>query len=69
MAGTHKGTELAWFKAKRSVGSGACVEVAATSTGFAVRDSKDPRGPFLSYDADSWRQFVESAKNGRFDGL
>ncbi len=69
MTATQPAAQLAWRKAKRSIGNGACVEVAPAGTGFAVRDSKDPRGPILTYDAQSWRRFVEAAKNGRFDAL
>ena len=66
---TQPAAQLAWRKAKRSIGNGACVEVAPAGNGFAVRDSKDPRGPILTYDAQSWQCFVEAAKNGRFDTL
>ena len=60
---------LAWRKAKRSIGNGACVEVAPADTSLLVRDSKDPHGPVLAYDVASWQQFVASAKKGQFDEL
>ena len=66
---TQPAAQLAWRKAKRSIGNGACVEVAPAGTGFAVRDSKDPLGGILTYDAPSWNQFVEAAKDGQFDAL
>ena len=69
MTATQPAAQLAWRKAKRSVANGACVEVAPAGNGFAVRDSKDPHGPILTYDTQSWRQFVDSAKDGRFDAL
>ncbi len=69
MAGTRRGPELAWRKAKRSVGNGACVEVARSGAGFAVRDSKDPSGPVITYGGEVWQAFVNAAKNGRFDTL
>jgi hypothetical protein len=69
MSSTQSVTQLAWRKAKRSVGNGACVEVAPAGTGFAMRDSKDPDGPILTYGAEAWREFVNSAKNGLFDAL
>ncbi len=66
---TQPAAQLAWRKAKRSIGNGACVEVAPAGNGFAVRDSKDPLGPILMYDAQSWQRFVEAAKNGCLDAL
>ncbi|MFE9658006.1 DUF397 domain-containing protein [Micromonospora sp. NPDC006431] len=30
--------------------------------GVAVRDSKDPAGPVLAFDPQTWRSFVEFAK-------
>lgn len=62
-------SQLAWRKALRSVGNGACVEVAANGTGLAVRDSKDPDGPVLTCSGDAWQEFVRRAKDGQFDGL
>lgn len=62
-------SRLAWRKARRSVGNGACVEVAPAGTGIAVRDSKDPGGPVLTYGGDAWQEFVHRAKEGQFDGL
>ncbi len=62
-------TELAWRKAQRSVGNGACVEVAPIGTGCAVRDSKDPDGPILTWTAQAWQEFVGRAKSGWFDTL
>ena len=58
---------VAWRKALRSVGNGNCVEVAPMAAGVAVRDSKDPAGPMLSLDAQSWRSFAIGARRGRFD--
>ncbi len=69
MAATRGGAQLAWRKAKRSVGNGACVEVARYGTGFVVRDSKDPSGPVIAYSAMAWQEFVDAAKNGRLDAL
>lgn len=60
---------LAWRKARRSMGNGACVEVAAAGRGIFVRDSKDPRTVVLGYPAGAWRSFLSSAKRGGFDVL
>jgi hypothetical protein len=39
--------DLRWRKSSYSAGGQQCVEVARTSTGAAVRDSKNPTGPRL----------------------
>ena len=53
-----------WRKSTRSGGNGgACVEVADNlSDVVGVRDSKDPGGPFLTFDTQAWRSFVGLAK-------
>jgi transcriptional regulator with XRE-family HTH domain len=44
-----------------------CVEVAEMQHGRAVRDSKDPDGPVLSYTMESWRDFIAGVRQGLFD--
>ena len=56
-----------WRKALRSLGNGNCVEVAPVAAGVAVRDSKDPAGPALTLDVQSWRAFAGAARRGHFD--
>ena len=51
-------TGAVWRKAFAS-GSGNCVEVAVNLPGVvAVRDSKDPAGPALTFTPDAWRAFT-----------
>jgi hypothetical protein len=52
-----------WRKASCSGDNGgACVEVAATPAAqVAVRDSKDPGGPALTFTALNWREFINRA--------
>jgi hypothetical protein len=51
-----------WRKATHSGGNGGdCVEVATSDTEIAVRDSKDPNGPNLSFTPSAWRSFMARA--------
>lgn len=54
-----------WRKSSYSNGSGGnCVEVADGLTGIVpVRDSKLPRGPFLTVTAPAWTSFVTALKS------
>jgi hypothetical protein len=58
---------LQWRKAQRSVGNGACVELAHNGRQILVRDSQDQEGPVIQYTATSWRTFLDGTKGGRFD--
>ena len=60
---------LTWRKARRSVGNGACVELAPFDGMVAMRDSKDPDGPVLVYTPAEWDAFLHGAKSGEFDDL
>ncbi|MFI6332742.1 DUF397 domain-containing protein [Micromonospora chersina] len=59
-------TGARWRKSTRSGGNGGnCVEVADNLAGVvAVRDSKDPAGPVLTFDPAAWTRFVETTKRG-----
>jgi hypothetical protein len=57
-----------WRKSMRSGSSGNCVEVADNVPGVvAVRDSKDPAGPALTFTSDEWKAFVGGIRDGEFD--
>jgi hypothetical protein len=58
-----------WRKATRSGGNGGnCVEVARNLPGIvAVRDSKDPQGPVLTFSPDDWTSFLAAVKAGDLD--
>lgn len=60
-------TEAAWRKSSRSNGQGQCVEVAQLDQAVAVRDSKAPAGPVLTFTPADWAAFVAGAKDGEFD--
>lgn len=59
---------VVWRKSRLSAACGNCVEVARLSgEGFAVRDSKDRRGPALFFGTTGWSAFVAAVKSGDFD--
>jgi hypothetical protein len=56
-----------WRTSTRSGSSGNCVEIAGNLPGMvAVRDSKDPAGPALTFPPSAWRAFIRGAKDGEF---
>jgi len=58
---------LTWRKSSHSGANGACVEVAEPGGAvIAVRDSKDPQGPALTFSADAWAAFVAAAASDAF---
>ena len=70
-------TELSgalWRKSSYSNGQANCVEVTAVTGGrtlVAVRDSKAPDAPSLTFTARAWRQFTDSVgatREGRLAG-
>lgn len=62
-------SSLAWRKATAS-GSNGCVELAPlVDGGVAVRDSKDPASPILSFTRHEWSAFLDGLAKGEFDHL
>jgi len=57
-----------WRKSSRSNGAQNCVEIAHVSATTAVRDSKNPTGPVLTFSPDVFGAFLSSAQRGRLDG-
>ncbi len=56
-----------WRKARRSMANGNCVEVHPVRGAIAVRDSKNPEGLVLAYNAETWHAFTLAARLGHFD--
>jgi hypothetical protein len=61
-------TGLVWFKSEKSAHNGGCAEVARTGDGgMAVRNSRDPQGAQLRFDANEWDCFLDGARKGEFN--
>lgn len=59
---------ITWRKSSYSTLKGVCVEVADLDHGErAVRDSKNPAGPALTFTAAQWSAFTTSVRTGQFD--
>ncbi|GLY24537.1 DUF397 domain-containing protein [Micromonospora sp. NBRC 101691] len=60
-------TGARWHKSTRSGGNGGeCVEVADNLPGLvAVRDSKDPTGPVLTFTPAAWTRFTGQVERTR----
>lgn len=57
---------LRWQKSSHSK-EHECVEIAFAPDATAVRDSKNPGGPALSFATAAFTSFLTSAKQGRLD--
>ena len=65
---TNQGITATWKKSSYSGAHGACVEVRTPGVhAVAVRDSKDPQGPSLSFSSASWAAFIGGVEAGAFD--
>jgi Domain of unknown function (DUF397) len=55
-----------WRKSERSIANGECAEIASSTAGVFVRDTKDRERLTLCYTATSWRSFVGAVRTGTF---
>jgi Domain of unknown function (DUF397) len=66
-------SRVTWSKSSHSNGTGgSCVEIAVLTGapgehGIAVRDSKDPHGPALTFNVGQWRAFTAAVKAHELD--
>ncbi|MET7319279.1 DUF397 domain-containing protein [Streptomyces sp. NPDC005549] len=61
--------EPTWRKSSYSAGDGGdCLEVATGNTAIPVRDSKNPEGPTLRFQAEAWSVFVDGIRRGGVSG-
>lgn len=59
-----------WRKSHHSNPSGNCVELAELPDGgVAIRNSRDPAGPALTYSRAEVTAFLRGAKDGEFDSM
>jgi hypothetical protein len=57
-----------WVKSSRSMANGNCVQVAGLPGDLIhVRDSQNPAGPVLRFEATEWGTFVGGVRKGEFD--
>ncbi|MEU2181798.1 DUF397 domain-containing protein [Streptomyces thermolilacinus] len=62
-----QGATDTWTKSSYSGGNGACVEVKSpVVASIAVRDSKVPAGPSLTFVPGAWNAFVREVSTGSF---
>lgn len=54
--------ESQWRKSSYSGGGNDCVEIATVIDATAVRDSKNPNGPRLSFGSAGWATFLGRAR-------
>jgi hypothetical protein len=61
---------LSWLKSQHSNPSGNCVEMACLPSGqIAIRNSRHPAGPVLTFTPAEIAAFLQGAKDGEFDRI
>ena len=55
-----------WRKSTYSANEVQCVEFADSKDDCAVRDSKDPTGPVLTFSPAQWAAFTSATSRGQF---
>jgi len=57
-----------WVRSSRSLANGNCPEAAARGGRIAVRDSRDPDGPVLTFGGSTWGRFADALRRGPVPG-
>jgi hypothetical protein len=60
--------EFNWLVAQNCNG-GTCIRVATHEEQIVIGDSKNPRGPVLTYSRSEWAAFVDGVREGDFDSI
>ena len=60
--------KLTWIKARRSMATGACVELAVDNGLVALRNSREPE-TVLHFTKDEFGAFVDGAARGEFNNV
>ena len=55
----HELDLIVWRKSSYSGATGDCVEIGWKAADVAIRDSKHPSGPTLSFPMANWRVFLK----------
>ncbi|MEU6270470.1 DUF397 domain-containing protein [Saccharopolyspora shandongensis] len=58
--------ERQWRKSSHSGSVHNCVEVALSSDAAAVRDSKNPDGGILAFNAQTWHSFLSAVRTDHY---
>lgn len=67
MTTTEELAAATWRTSSYSGAQGDCVAVATLASGrWAVRDTKDPHGPVLIFNAAEWAAFTAGVRAGEF---
>jgi hypothetical protein len=53
---------LTWRKSK-ACSNAACIEIAEQSSSFLMRDSKEARGPMLTFSRADWGNFIAGIRD------
>lgn len=56
-----------WQRSSASADGANCVQVTRGQEHVWVRDSKNPRGPVLSFTRKGWEVFIDAVQRGDFD--